>query len=114
MRKLAAALSLAMLTTLAPTAVSAPVFPVTMEVEYGLGDGARYDMEVTMEGDATFGDSDGDGGIWFYRRATNALLLRYEGDAEGFDLYGVRDGRCFSGSVLLDEVEIDLLGGGGI
>ena len=103
MRRSIAALLVAATATLpAATAESAPAFPVLMEVEYSIGDRV-LSMEVVIEGDSTFSDSDGDEGIWFYRRRDNTVLFRYEGDVAGFDLYGVRDRSCFTGTVLEDE-----------
>ena len=107
MNKLFALLPVLALSFLPAPADSAPEFPITMEIEYGLGDADRFDMDVTIEDDGSYTDSDGDGGTWFYRRDDRTMLLRYEGGAAGFDLFGTREGRCFSGAVLFDEVEVD-------
>ena len=84
------------------TAESAPGFPFFMDVEY-CWDDTCYDMIVSIDGDGTFVDSDGDGGIWFYRPAERDMLLRYEGDAAGVDFYGFRTGDCFAGTTFFEE-----------
>lgn len=91
---------------LAPSTVAdaRPSFPITLAVDYCIGDGC-YDMEITIEEDGTFIDSDRDGGIWFYRPSEQTILFRYDGDAEGIEFFGTRDGRCFEGTVFIDEEE---------
>ena len=111
MRKLLVILPVLTLSLLPSESDSRPVFPVTLEVEYGIGDGIRRDMDVTVEGDRTFVDSDRDAGVWTYRPRDGMLLLRYEGDAAGFDLLGEQDASCFSGSVYFEEEVIDTWSG---
>ena len=82
-------------------AESAPSFPIDMEIEYCWGDDC-YDMFISVESDGTFIDSDGDGGVWFYRPSERSFLLRYEGDATGVEFYGIRTGDCFAGTTILD------------